>query len=115
MFHAIGRFIVKVADLAEAEGRLAVRGVVRAAVIVLLVGASVALGAAATLMLAAAMYLAMIAMMPKPAALAVSAVLVFAVGLATALMARLVYLHRPVPHNPSPMTPEARDERSPAG
>lgn len=81
MFKSIGRFIVKVADLAEAEGRLAVRNLVLAAVAVLFAAAAVGLGMTAVVMAAVASYWAMASVMSPPAALAIAASFVFLAAL----------------------------------
>lgn len=81
MLSGIGRFIVRIADLAEAEGRLAVRNLVLAAVVVLFAGAAVGLGMTAAVMFAVAAYWALAAVIPPAAALAIAAVLVLAAAL----------------------------------
>lgn len=91
----IGQYIVRVADLAEAEGRLAARGLVRVAVVVLLGGAAVALGMVAVVMLAGALYLALAIVIPPAAALTIAAAVVLAATVAAGLMARSLYLRTP--------------------
>lgn len=95
MIGPIGKYIVKIADLAEAEGRLAARGLVRAAIVVLLGAAAVVLGTIVVVMFAGALYLAMATVIPPAWALTIAAMLVLAAAVAVALAARSLYLQRP--------------------
>lgn len=99
MFSSIGRFIIKVADLAEAEGRLAVRNLVLAAVAVLFAAAAIGLGMTAAVMGALAGYWAMETVLSAPAALAIAASFVFLAALGMGGVAYGIYTRRqgPIP------------------
>lgn len=110
MLNRIGRFIVRIADLAEAEGRLASKGLVRAAVVLLLAGAAVTLGVVAVVALCGAFYLTLADTLPPSGALALSGLLMLAVAAGTAWAAHNMYSARPAPPQNSPHDAEKPHE-----
>jgi len=83
----IGQWIVRVADLIEAEGRLAKRGVFRLAVAILAAAAAIGLLMIGALVIAAAVYLSLRRALPADAACAVIGVGLVIVGGVCAVVA----------------------------
>lgn len=78
----LGQFIVRVADLLEAEARLARRGAYRFVAAVILLLAAAALLLVGTFTLAAAVYLALRRVLPADATCAVIGGILVAIGFA---------------------------------
>ena len=81
MLASFGKFIVRIADLVEAEGRLAARHLIQLGTVMAVVFAAAALGVASLLVLAAALYLALESVMHRAAAMGLTGLaLVLAAG-----------------------------------
>ncbi len=83
----LGQFIVKVANLAEAEGRVAKQSVFLLAAAVLVFAAAVALVLVALVLLGVAMYLGLAEVMPPGGAAALVGAILLLVGLVAAMSA----------------------------
>ena len=92
MLGTIGKYIVKVADLAEAEGRMASRGFVRAAVVILLASSAIALGTTGILMFAATLYLAMSVVVSPAWAMVIATTFVLIAAVSVGRAAHSFYL-----------------------
>ncbi len=92
MFSSVGQFIVKIANLLEAEGRIASQQMIRIGAILLLMAGASVLGVVAILAMAAAIYVALQHFLHHAGALAVAAVMLLGAAAWVGYIARALYL-----------------------
>jgi hypothetical protein len=114
MLASLGKFIVRIADLAEAEGRLAARHIVQLGTVLVTVLAAAALGVAALLVLAYALYLTLVAAGMHPALATgltglLLAIVSAGVGFAAFSLNQKPVHRPPVPPTHSPMETHGND------
>ncbi len=94
MFATLGQFVVKVVNLAEAEGRVAMSHLLRLAMVIVLFASVGVLVTAAAVLLAAAIYVALASVLHPATALLVSALFLLCAAAVIGFIARSLWLRR---------------------